>query len=112
MQRNKYKYIQFVISGADSPDEGEIKIFSWIYEHIKMNPIIAKEESYLLIGGDADFLLLSISTCLKNIYLITDPKKREMIYIWSLCRTFDQLFPNQSELIRYDFVFVRFNFEI
>jgi 5'-3' exonuclease len=55
LQSRMFKDVQFVISGADVAGEGELKIIKYIKAIRDENP---ETDRYLLIGSDADLVLL------------------------------------------------------
>lgn len=61
VQSNKYRHVKFYISGADVSDEGEIKIIRYIHALNRQY----RNNSYLIVGSDADLILLgSLQTIL------------------------------------------------
>jgi 5'-3' exonuclease len=58
--------IEIVFSSEKVPGEGEHKIMTFIRNHNKNS----KGESYCIVGLDADLVMLSLSTHIRNIYIL------------------------------------------
>jgi 5'-3' exoribonuclease 1 len=61
-QKNIYNNIQIIVSGVESPGEGEHKIF----QYIRDNPLKHKNETTVIYGLDADLIVL----CLNHIPVV------------------------------------------
>jgi hypothetical protein len=72
----KFRKIKFIISSPNIPGEGEIKIIKKIKKIAKKN----KNESHLIIGNDADLIVISMAcTYSKKIYIMLKNKYENII---------------------------------
>ena len=62
----EWQKIEVIFSNANSPGEGEQKIFNYIRKYGN------KDESYLLYGSDADLIMLALTTHIENFYILRD----------------------------------------
>ncbi|CAM9155529.1 unnamed protein product, partial [Phaeothamnion confervicola] len=103
--RRRYEGVQFYISGADMPGEGELKIF----DIINLRSTAGTEESFVIVGGDADLVLQGLALPkVKNLFLYVSGRGGEgtMISLWEVVRELERAFPGQSEYLRADLIFL------
>lgn len=56
---------EFVVIGSNEPDEGEIKLFRQMQENVD-----TPNATHLVIGNDADLVVLAVATKIKNINVL------------------------------------------
>ena len=71
--RQTHPGLQFIVSGADAPGEGEVKLFSWIMEN---RPHHTPGDRYLIVSEDADIVLLALATGLPDLYVLHESSDR------------------------------------
>lgn len=103
----KYANVDIRISASDVPGEGELKIVDFC-----RSGLVAKHESIIVVGGDADIVLQGLATIpIRNFFVYlhhaTGKGKNAMnhiISVWELVRTLEHMFPKQSSAVRIDFI--------
>ncbi|HSA76263.1 MAG TPA: SAM-dependent methyltransferase [Nitrosarchaeum sp.] len=82
----KYKNIKILFSSPFVPGEGEHKIMDYIREYRNVYP----EKTHIVLGPDADLIILCMALQIKNVYLIResheDKQRLFMIDISLLCK--------------------------
>eukprot|EP00741_Cyanophora_paradoxa_P009269 tig00001493_g8979.t1 len=108
VQGGKYRNVRFFISSARRAGEGELKIVECINELARTRP---KGEKYLIVGMDADLILLGLSTRLSSgmSVLAADPqaKGQPFTILYDLDRmqaAFEHHVPGAGDSVRADFV--------
>ena len=93
-KQNQYSKAEYIVSPTVKSDEGEIKIFVHISEHCKTDP----DSSHLVIGNDADLIVLAMAMKPSyNIDLLVKYKERqELVSINKLIECHSKL------VLRYD----------
>eukprot|EP00177_Eucheuma_denticulatum_P008331 GFKZ01015161.1.p1 GENE.GFKZ01015161.1~~GFKZ01015161.1.p1 ORF type:complete len:721 (-),score=65.74 GFKZ01015161.1:1831-3993(-) len=103
----KYRNVDICISGCDVAGEGELKLMDYFRsEHV------SPTDSVVVVGGDADIVLQGLATTrIRNFFVylhqMPSPRKKSTNYVisvWELCRTFEQMFPGESDGVRIDFI--------
>jgi len=104
----KFRKIKFFISSTNIPGEGEIKIIKKVKKLSKLN----KKSSHLIIGNDADLIVISMA-CIysKNLFVMLKGKNENLIIsIDKLTTLFSNLIKSKKKLnlkkIRTDFSIV------
>eukprot|EP01122_Echinamoeba_exundans_P010238 TRINITY_DN3784_c0_g1_i2.p1 TRINITY_DN3784_c0_g1~~TRINITY_DN3784_c0_g1_i2.p1 ORF type:complete len:867 (+),score=192.87 TRINITY_DN3784_c0_g1_i2:104-2704(+) len=118
LQGRKWQNTRVYISGADVPGEGEIKVIQFIKSMREQN-IHGPEDSYCIVGSDADMVLLGLSLKLPQISILTEhkkdgvapsptgkvPKIRSLLSVAALMEHFEEKFPSAiQENVAVDFV--------
>jgi len=104
--KKQYNFIhpEIIISSSKEPDEGEVKIFK------KLSEIYQTNDKTLIIGNDADLILMSVAFCpYSDIYLLMKfEKKRQIISINKLLLKHIKMMglENINENIRSDFALI------
>eukprot|EP01124_Arcella_intermedia_P020903 TRINITY_DN2850_c0_g1_i1.p1 TRINITY_DN2850_c0_g1~~TRINITY_DN2850_c0_g1_i1.p1 ORF type:complete len:616 (+),score=138.74 TRINITY_DN2850_c0_g1_i1:377-2224(+) len=100
----KYRYVDFYLSGSDVPGEGELKIVNYLLKFQGQE----RNDTFLIVGSDADLILQSLNIPLPNLTLLTTSNSKDNKHVWlSLrrCRNyFHQLFPRDAKRVMIDFV--------
>ena len=68
---SKEKKIEVIYSSCENPSEGEHKLLQFIRNNINSN----KDFSYIMYGLDADLIFLTLSTGLKNTFLLREAQQ-------------------------------------
>ena len=68
---SKNKNIEVIYSSCEVPSEGEHKLLQFIRNNIKDN----KDFNYIMYGLDADLIFLTLSTGLKNTFLLREAQQ-------------------------------------
>ena len=133
LQNNRrYRNIEMRISGPGVPGEGELKVIDWLNTFVARRAkrqnaernstqndrnANLSQESVMVIGSDADICLQGIATNVIQSFFVyirnsapkKSKKKKRMdtcISMWSLIRTFEELFPGHSNGCRLDFLLI------
>jgi len=101
--QKQYENLQFIISGADSYGEGELKILSWIFEYHHFHN---RDDRYIIVGMDGDLILLALGALRKNIFILHDIKDKAMFSTEEFFSLLEKDYPKQSKRITVDFIFV------
>uniref|UniRef100_A0A6B2LIK1 Xrn1 N-terminal domain-containing protein n=1 Tax=Arcella intermedia TaxID=1963864 RepID=A0A6B2LIK1_9EUKA len=62
----KYRYVDFYLSGSDVPGEGELKIVNYLLKFQGQE----RNDTFLIVGSDADLILQSLNIPLPNLTLL------------------------------------------
>lgn len=103
----KYTNVEVRISGPEVPGEGELKIIDFCRIGIE-----SRDESVVVIGGDADIVLQGLATMpirdffvyLRNFGNHGRKRVNYVVSVWELTRSLERLFPGDSKGARLDFV--------
>ena len=101
--QKQYENVQFIISGADSSGEGELKILSWIFEYRHFHN---RNDRYIIVGMDGDLILLALGALRNNIFILHDIKDKTMFSTEEFYSLLEKDYPKQSKRITIDFIFV------
>lgn len=66
-----WQNLEVVLSGSDVPGEGEHKILQYIRDSMKSEKF-DPEGAHCIYGGDADLIMLGLSTHIKNFCLLRE----------------------------------------
>ncbi|KAL6055455.1 Gastrulation defective protein 1 [Balamuthia mandrillaris] len=67
----KYHAIKFFVSGPDVAGEGEVKIMENISVRARQDPNFRNVQSHLIVGSDADLILMGLSSSVDNLFILT-----------------------------------------
>ncbi|KAL6047384.1 XRN 5'-3' exonuclease [Balamuthia mandrillaris] len=67
----KYHAIKFFVSGPDVAGEGEVKIMENISVRARQDSNFRKVQSHLIVGSDADLILMGLSSSIDNMFILT-----------------------------------------
>ena len=101
----KFGNIEFIVSGADSAGEGEMKLIHWIHENQKFHH---EDDRYLIISSDADLILLGLGTKNENIYILNSTSD---LYFFSTNEFISEISNQTSNFdksLLSDFIFVSY----
>jgi len=75
---SKFKYLKCThkILTSNLPDEGEIKVFNELQKNAKLCP----EDTHLVIGNDADLIVLAVAINIKSINVLTKYQSNYVLY--------------------------------
>jgi 5'-3' exonuclease len=76
----KYSHLTVIISTSNEPGEGEHKLFNYLKRHrsnLHCDPDdLSKTQKIVIVGLDADLIMLSLVTHFQNIYLMRESTDR------------------------------------
>lgn len=79
----KYNHLDVIISDSNDPGEGEHKLFNYLKRH--RNNLFIDDENpdnshkIVIVGLDADLIMLSLVSHFENIYLMRESTERNMV---------------------------------
>jgi 5'-3' exonuclease len=86
LPQRKYRHVKFYLSGSDVAGEGEIKIVNYIHHKPKTHKV---NDSYLIVGTDADLILLGLCVTERNVFVLARTKKSAYNLLRYLSRRFN-----------------------
>lgn len=106
----KLRNVRVFLSGPDVPGEGELKIIDYCRRRFRDNP--ATNESFVVVGGDADIILQGLTTVVvRNFFvlMLKSPVKgggqRDVFFsVWELTRSLERRFLGEAGSARIDLV--------
>jgi hypothetical protein len=86
-----FRDVRFFVSGADVAGEGELKIVKYIRAVRDANPDPENTDSYLIVGSDADLVLLGSfifgAALTQRDFLTCNPPSLPLVQAWlSVCQ--------------------------
>lgn len=94
------------MSGSDVAGEGEVKIIEWVHHVLGGMAGIKKDESIVVVGGDADLVLQGIATTHQDFFIYSGKdgqRKSDMCFsMWKVAKKLEETFPGQSDTVRTD----------
>ena len=69
LKQRRFQHISVVLSGASVPGEGELKIFRHALSGKRA--FILPGDSHLVVGGDADLVLLAMAAINLEVWLLS-----------------------------------------